>query len=174
MADLHVAAHSAAFNSICAVSPAKSAPATDAPRRLADQFSLLLTMSSVAIAQQRRLETAPHDRLLKRHADAAWAAVASQATRLIKAAGAEAEDRAFVALALVVNRLAELRGTPAGVEFHRGLLADPVELIGLFRHARSLRSDMLMSAAFKAVDTFGSLKAFGAPTRNSEPGAVAA
>ena len=174
MADFHVTAHGAAFNSICAVSPAKSAPATDAPRRLADQFSLLLTTSSVAIAQQRRFETAAHDRLLKRHADAAWTALASQATRLIKAAGAEAEDRAFVALALVINRLAELRGTRAGVEFHRGLMADPIELIALFRHARSHRSDMLMSAAFKAIDTFGSLKAFGAPIRHSEPGTVAA
>jgi hypothetical protein len=174
MADLHVAAHGAAFNSACAVSPSKSASTTDAPRRLADRFSLLLTTSSVAIAQQRRFETAAHDRLLKRHADAAWAAVASQATRLIKAAGAEAEDRAFVALALVINRLAELRGTRAGVEFYRGLMADPIELIGLFRHARSHRSDMLMSVAFKAIDTFGSLKAFGAPTRQSEPGTVAA
>lgn len=174
MADFHVAAHSAAFNSTCAVSPAKSAPATDAPRRLADQFSLLLTTSSVAIAQQRCFETAAHDRLLKRHADAAWAAVASQATRLIKAAGAEAEDRAFVALALVINRLVELRGTRAGVEFHRELLADPIELIALFRHARSHRSGMLMAAAFNAIDTLGSLKAFGAPTRQSESGSVAA
>ena len=174
MADPHVAAHSAAFNSICAVSPTKSAPAIAAPRRLADQFSLLLTTLCVAIAQQRRFETAAYDRLHKCHADAAWATVASQTTRLIKAAGADAEDRAFVALALVINRLAELRGTRAGIEFHCGLMADPIELIGLFRHARSHRSDMLMSVAFKAIDTFGSLRAFGASTRHSELGTVAA
>jgi len=174
MADFHVAAHSAAFNSTFAVSPAKSDSTTAAPRRLADRFSLLLTTSSVAIAQQRRLETAAHDRLLRRHADAAWAAVASQATRLIKTASEEAEDRAFVALALVINRLAELRGTRAGVEFHRGLMADPIELIGLFRHARSQRNDMLMAAAFNVLDRAGSLKTFGAPTRHSELGTVAA
>jgi hypothetical protein len=174
MADFHVAALGAAINSTCAVFPSKSSPATTAPRRLSDQFSLLLTTLCVAIAQQRRFETAPHDRLHKCHADAAWATVASQTTRLIKAAGADAEDRAFVALALVINRLAELRGTRAGVEFHRGLMADPIELIGLFRHGRSHRSGMLMSAAFKAIDTFGSLRAFGASTRHSELGTVAA
>ena len=174
MANVHVAAHGAAFNSICAVSPTKSAPATRAPRRVSDRFSVLLTTLCVATAQQRRLETAAHDPLLKYHADAAWAAVTSQTKRLVQIVGPDAEDRAFIALALVVNRLAELRGTRAGVEFHRGLMADPIELIALFRHARSHRGDMLMSAAFKAIDTLGSLKAFGAPTRQSEPGAVAA
>lgn len=174
MANVHVAAHGAAFNSICAVSPAKSAAATRAPQRVSDRFSLLLTTFTVAIAQQRRLETAAHDRLLKCHADAAWAAVSTEATRLIKAAGEDAEDRAFVALALVINRLAKLRGTRAGVEFHRGLMADPIELIALFRHARSHRGDMLMPAAFNAIDRLSELRAFGAQPPRPEPMAVAA
>lgn len=174
MAELHVAAHSAAINGACAAAPAKSAPTTDAPRRLSDAFSLLLTTFTVAIAQQRRFEAAAHDRLLNRHADEAWAAVSSQATRLIKRAGEDAEDRALVALALVIHRLAELRGTRAGAAFHRRLMADPVEVIGLFRHARSHRSDLLMAAAFRGIDTSGSLLAFGAPARKSEPGPVAA
>jgi hypothetical protein len=174
MADLHVAAHSAAINSTCAVSPANSAPATRAPQRVSDRFSVLLTTFTVAIAQQRRLETAAHDRLLKCHADAAWAAVSSQTKRLVQIVGTDAEDRAFIALALVVNRLAELRGTRAGVEFHRGLMADPIELIALFRHARSHRGDMLMPAAFNAIDRLSELRAFGAQPPRPEPMAVAA
>lgn len=174
MAELHVAAHSAAINGACAVATAKSAPTTDAPRRLSDVFSLLLTTFTVAIAQQRQFEAAAHDRLLKRHADAAWTAVSSQATRLIKIAGEDAEDRALVALALVIHRLAELRGTRAGAAFHRRLMADPVEVIGLFRHARSHRGDMLMPAAFNAIDRLSELRAFGAQPPRPEPMAVAA
>jgi hypothetical protein len=174
MADFHVAAQGAAINGAGAVSPAKSVPATDAPRRVSDRFSVLLTTLAVATAQQRRLETAAHDRLLKRHADAAWAALSSQAKRLVGAAGEDAEDHAFVALALVINRLAELRGTRAGVEFHGRLMADPLELLGLFRHARSHRSDLLMAAAFCAIDRLSQLQAFGARPPRPEPMAAAA
>ena len=174
MADFHVAAHGAAINSTCAVPPANSAQTTRTPRRVSDRFSVLLTTLSVAIAQQRRLEAAAHDRLLKRHADAAWAAVSSQTKRLVQIGDPDAEDRAFIALALVINRLAELRGTRAGVEFRRGLMADPIELIALFRHARSHRSDMLMAAAFNAIDRLSELRAFGARPPRPEPMAVAA
>lgn len=174
MAELHVAAHSAVYNGACAVVPAKSAPTIKAPRRVSDRFSVLLTTFTVAIAQQRRFEAAAHDRLLKYHADAAWAAVSGQATQLIKRAGPDAEDRALVALALVIHRLAELRGTRAGAAFHRGLMADPIELIALFRHARSHRGDMLMPAAFNAIDRLSELRAFGAQPPRPEPMAVAA
>lgn len=174
MADFHVAAHAAAINDICVVSPQIPFETASAPKSPSDAFSMLLTSCTVAIAQQRRQEAAPHDQLLKHHADAAWGAVSRHANRLVEAAGSDTEDRAFVAMTLVINRLVDLRGTRAGATFRTELMADPVELIGLFRHARSHRSERLMAAAFNVIDNLGGLKAFSARDAQATLGTVAA
>lgn len=174
MADFHVAAHAAAINDTCVVSSQTPFETPTVQKRLSDAFSMLLTSCTVALAQQRRHEAAPHDQLLKHHADVAWAAVCRHADRLFEAASSDDEDQAFVAMTLVINRLASLRGTQAGAAFCAELMADPIDLIGLFRHARSHRSERLMAATFNVIDNLGGLKAFGARRAQETLGAAAA
>jgi hypothetical protein len=172
MADFHVAAHGAAFNG--AVALPSNIPSTGAAQtlRVMDRFSALLTAFAVAHAQQRRVEAAAHEPILRSAAQTAWTTVIFRAQRLIQSASGSAEDRAFVAFALVIERLAAARSTPSGVAFHQNLLADPADILGLFRHARSDRADTLMCAAFNAIDQLTTLKAFGA--RPAAPDPIAA
>jgi len=165
MANTHVAARSAAINPI----PNDNCErAVSAPPRLSDQMSMLLTALIVATAQQRAREAAAHERLLKRHADDAWQAVLNAAHRIIETAPKNNEDRAFIALALVTARFVHTRGTTPGYHFHRELMDDPSDMLGLFRHARSQRSARLMASAFSAFDRLSDLRAFGAPPQGPE------
>lgn len=168
MADLHVAAPHAAFNGAVALNPDIIEGKAAEAGRSVDRFSVLLTALAVATVQQRRLESASHEPMLRRAADAAWTSVAVRAKWLIKAAGESAEDRAFVGFALVIAKLAALRGTRQGLAFHRSLMSDPADLLCLFRHASSHRSDALMAAGFNAIDRLAGLKAFGARLSQAE------
>lgn len=168
MADLHVAARGAAFNAAVAHNPTLTDENAAECTRTSDRFSVLLTAMAVATAQQRRLEAAAHEPMLRRAAEAAWASVDVRAQKLIKNAGTSSEDRAFVTFALVTAKLAALRGTRQGVAFHRSLMNDPAEILGLFRHASSNRCDMLMAAGFNAIDRLAGLKAFGARLSQAE------
>jgi hypothetical protein len=174
MADLHVAAPRAAFNGAVALNPDIIEGTAAEAGRTVDRFSVLLTALAVATVQQRRLEASAHEPMLRRAAKAAWTSVACLARRLIKAAGASAEDRAFVGFALVIANLATLRGTRQGLAFHRSLMSDPADLLCLFRHASSHRSDALMAAAFNAIDRLSQLHGFGNRPPRPEPVAAAA
>lgn len=166
MATTHVTARGAAINTI----PTDNFGTTNAKsRRPSDRFSLLLTSLLVATAQQRASEAATHERMLKRHAENAWRAVESAASRITATAPISDEDRAFFALALVIARLASTRSTPEGYRFHRDLMDDPSGLIGLFRHARCQRGARLMAAAFSAIDRLSELRAFSAQPQGPEP-----
>jgi hypothetical protein len=79
------------------------------------------------------------------------------------------QDKAIIAFALVIHKLADTRGTRAGQAFHQELMADPADLLGLFRHATSVRADMLFAAAFSAIDKLSTLRLF----RTLPPGAAA-
>jgi hypothetical protein len=166
MATMHVTARSAAINPSPDTNFGASGPKA---LRLSDQLSLLITALSVATAQQRASEAARHERLLRHHADDAWRTVESAANRLIETPRMTDEDRAFIALGLVIARLAQTRSTPAGYRFHRDLMNQPSDLIGLFRHARCPRSARLMAAAFNAIDRLSALRAFGARPQGPEP-----
>jgi hypothetical protein len=166
MATTHVTARRAAINT----NPTDNFGAADAmSRRPSDRFSLLLTSLLVATAQQRASEAATHERMLKCHAEDAWRAVESAASRITATVPVSDEDRAFFALALVIARLASTRGQLAGYRFHRDLMNDPSDLLGLFRHARCQRSARLMAAAFSAIDRLSELRAFSAQPQGPEP-----
>ncbi len=174
MASLHVAAHSAAINGAVAHNPKIFRNKTKKATRTSDRFSVLLTSLAVAHAQQRRFEAARHEPMLRHAAKVAWTTVTFRAERLIRSAGAGKEDRAIVGFALVIEKLASLRGTPQGLAFHRSLMRDPGDLLSLFQHARSHRSDMLMSACFNLIDRLAALQAFGARPFSPEPSFSAA
>jgi len=168
MATLNVAAPRAAFNGASALFPNTDGSDGAKDMRVIDRFSVLLTALAVARIQQRRVEAAAHEPILRSAAEAAWASVAFRAQRLIQSASGSGEDRAFVAFALVIERLAAARGTQSGIAFHQNLLADPADILGLFRHARSDRADRLMCAAFNAIDRLSELGVFGARPATAE------
>jgi len=174
MADFHVAARGAAFNGAVALNPDIIEGKAAKAGRTVDRFSALLTALAVATAQQRRLEASAHEPMLHRAAEAAWTNVAFRAKGLIKAAGASAEDRAFVGFALVIANLAALRGTRQGLAFHSSLMGDPADLLCLFRHASSHRSDALMAGGFNAIDRLSQLQAFGARLSQADRAMAAA
>lgn len=169
MATLHVAAPRAAFNAASALFPNTDSSDGAKDIRVIDRFSVLITALAVARVQQRRLDAAAHEPMLRRAAQTAWASVIFRSQRLIQNAGGSDEDRAFAAFALVIERLATARGTSSGIAFHQSLLRDPADLLGLFRHARSDRADALMCAAFNAIDQLTTLKAFGARPASPDP-----
>jgi hypothetical protein len=166
MAKTDVTAPCAAFNTISQNTCNSGAAGT---AKLAQLFSMMLTALAVATAQQRRFEAMPNDRLLQRHADAAWRILMRMAQAVIDDPITSSEDQACRAFALVIHKLADMRGTRAGQAFHQELMADPTDLLGLFRHAQSARSDRLFAAAFSAIDRLSTLHLF----RTLPPGAAA-
>ena len=166
MAKTDVTAPGAAINTISQNTCTSGAPGN---AKLAQLFSMMLTALAVATAQQRRFEAAPHDRLSLRHADAAWRTLMRMAQAVIDDPITSSEDQAFRAFAMVIHKLADMRGTRAGAAFYKELMADPADLLGLFRHAQSARSDRLFAAAFSAIDKLSTLRLF----RTLPPGAAA-
>jgi len=151
MAKHEVTAPGADFNGASAIPQGSDAQAT---------FSKLLTTVNVAIALERRHESAAHDPARRRAAERSWAAVRAAAAQVCDGPATSDETRAFVAFAMVIARLAATRGTRRGRAFLDELMNDPEQLLALFHHAGCDRARRLMAVAFNQIDRFTGLAVF--------------